>query len=271
MLRRFFSVVALILLASAAQADRSDDIDRLIEALDISGLVEVMQHEGEDFAEDIADQMLGGGDTMWQANVARLYDAAAMVSVVRKALDDGLSDQDLATTLVFFEGDAGRRIVGLETSARRAMLDIAVEEGARASFTDIEGSDDPRLALLEEFVAANDLIEANVAGGLSSNYMFYRGLIDGGGLEAEDKDILADVWGQEEEIRADTREWIFAFSLLAYQPLTDAELRSYVTLSTTLAGKALNRALFDGFDQMYADIAYGLGLAAAQAMGGQDL
>ena len=85
------------------------------------------------------------------------------------------------------------------------------------------------------------------------------------------KDILADVWGQEEEIRTDTREWVFAFSLMAYQPLSDAELRAYVDLSATQAGRALNQALFDGFDRMYADIAYGLGLAAAQALEGEDL
>ncbi len=271
MLRRFLVMAGLILLASVARADRSNDIDRLVVALDIVGLVEVMQHEGKDFADDIAGQMLGGGDAMWQTNVARLYDEVAMVAIVRKALERGVDDSDLAALLRFFEGDTGRRIVGLETTARRAMLDIAVEEGARASFTDIENSDDPRLALLEEFVETNDLIEANVAGGLSSNYQFYRGLVDGGGMDADEKDILADVWGQEAEIRADTREWVFAFSLMAYQPLSDDELRAYVDLSATRAGRALNQALFDGFDRMYADIAYGLGLAAAQAMGGEDL
>lgn len=263
--------VLLILMAGVVRADRAEDIDRLIGVLNIAELVEVMRQEGLVFSEDIASQMLAGGDAMWEANVSRVYNKGKMIRTVRQALDAGLSDGDVATSLDFFQAATGRKVVGLETSARRAMLDVAVEENARASFTDLEGSDDARLAMVAEFVQANDLIEANVAGGLSSNYLFFRGLIDGGGMDADEKDILADVWAQEEEIRDDTREWVFGFSLLAYQPLSDDELRLYVDMSGSPAGQALNAALFDGFDAMYADIAYALGLAAAQAMQGQDL
>lgn len=270
-MRHLLFAMCLIFVAPFAQADRAGNLDALMRALDISGLVTVMQEEGRVYASDISAQMLAGGDALWDANVARIYEPGAMIAAVRRALDLGLNDDDIHGSLAFFGGEVGRRIVGLETSARRAMLDKAIEETARANFTDLDGSEDGRLALISEFVRVNDLIESNVTGGLGSNYMFYRGLIDGGGLDADEKDVLADVWAQEDEIRSDTRDWVFGYSLMAYQPLTDTELSAYIANSDTNAGRALNQALFEGFDRMYGNIAYALGLAAAQAMQGQDI
>lgn len=268
---RWIAVFALIAFAPFARAERAGDLDALVLALDIAGLVDVMQDEGLDYAGDIASQMLSGGDEMWDASVARVYNPDTMVKTVRQALDEKLSDAEISLSLGFFQTALGQRIVGLENSARRALMDAGIEASARADFTDLDGSGDARLALIEDFIAANDLVEANVAGGLGSNYMFYRGMVDGGGMEMSDADILADVWSQEADMRRDTREWVFAFSLMAYQPLSRAEMQAYIELSTSPQGRVLNQALFYGFDKMYSDIAYGLGRAAAQSMGGQDL
>jgi hypothetical protein len=59
--------------------------------------------------------------------------------------------------------------------------------------------------------------------------------------------------------------------MLAYGPLSSEVLGDYIDLSQTEAGKAMNRALFEGFDIMYEDISYALGLAVARQMQGQDL
>jgi hypothetical protein len=173
--------------------------------------------------------------------------------------------------VAFFDSAEGRRIVELEVSARRAMMEDAVEDAARADYLQRVGEGDDRLALVEQFVDANDLIEANVVGALNSNYMFYRGLVEGGALEMSEAEMLDDVWSQEDETRGDTREWLYGFLLLAYGPLEDATLEAYVALSVTPEGRAMNRALFAGFDRMYAEISYALGLAIAREMQSEEL
>ena len=86
-----------------------------------------------------------------------------------------------------------------------------------------------------------------------------------------EEEILSEVWAQEEDTRSDTREWLYAFLLVAYRPLSDAVLDEYVALSASPEGRAMNRALFAGFNAMYDEISYGLGLAAAQQMLGEEL
>ncbi len=71
-------------------------------------------------------------------------------------------------------------------------------------------------------------------------------------------------------MRQTTVEWLFAFQLLAYAQVTNAELESYVTLSETEAGRAVNAALFAAFDQMLADLSYDTGAAAAIFIVGED-
>ncbi|NVK60443.1 MAG: hypothetical protein HWE37_10270, partial [Rhodobacteraceae bacterium] len=100
---------------------------------------------------------------------------------------------------------------------------------------------------------------------------FYLGLVDGGALEMSERDIADEVWSQEPETRADTREWLYGYLLMSYGPIADKDLEDYVALSSTEEGKAMNRALFDGFNAMYDEISYALGLAAAQQMMAQDL
>jgi len=59
--------------------------------------------------------------------------------------------------------------------------------------------------------------------------------------------------------------------MMAYQPLDDDAMDAYIAFSETPSGRALNAALFEGFERMYRDISFGLGLAAARSMGGSDL
>jgi hypothetical protein len=173
----------------------------------------------------------------------------------------------------FFESDLGRRVVTLEVSARRAMLDEAVDDAAKATMQSMMAKSDPRLALIRDFIEAGDLIEANVAGGLNANLGFYRGMVAGGAIaEATDEAaMLADVWGQEATIRHDTTEWLLSYLALAYQPLSDEDLVAYTAFSESPAGRSLNAALFAAFDAMFVDVSQELGHAAAVKMAGQDL
>ena len=148
-----------------------------------------------------------------------------------------------------------------------------MDEASRTQLEAALADDDPRLTLIRSYIDANDLVESNVVGALNSNYAFYSGLVDGGAFpfDMTEDQIIRDVWEQEQEIRAETEEWIQSYLLMAYQPLSDAQIESYITLSKTPEGAALNRALFESFNTMFTEISRALGLAASIYMGGQEL
>jgi len=69
--------------------------------------------------------------------------------------------------------------VSFEISARRALLDDAIEEAAKVIWQDLQGEFDPRTELIERFVEVNDLIEENVAGAMNhcqpAAHLFFQG------------------------------------------------------------------------------------------------
>lgn len=252
---------------------RAAPADALYEALRIDDMLSVMRDEGKAYGRELGQDLFAGGTSpRWDALLDEIYDPAKMRDLVRRDFAAALAGTDTAPLVAFFTAQTGQRIVGLELEAREAMIEDAVEEAARERFRQLEtASDAARLDQVTRFIAANDLLEANVAGALNASFRFYRGLVDGGGFQMSEQEILSDVWAQEEETREDTREWLYAFLLLAYEPLEDDTLDAYIALSATPEGRALNRALFAAFNRMYDEISYALGLAAAQQMQGQDL
>lgn len=267
------AVSAFLALPGFAQ-EREAQIDRLYEALGLPDILGVMQEEGIAYAEELGNEMLpGGGGADWRAAVAAIYDLQTMNEEVRGAFAEAIMDEDIDLMLDFFSSERGQEIIGLEVSARRAMLDEAVEEASKEAAAMQVTDETPRYLAIRDFIETNDLIESNVVGALNSSYAFYMGLIDGGvmpqGVTAET--ALQDVWSQEPDIRANTTEWVYAFLLLAYQPLSDDDLAAYQAFSETEAGQDLNDALFDAFDGMFEDISRALGLATSRFMQVQEL
>ncbi|MDP5348745.1 MAG: DUF2059 domain-containing protein, partial [Paracoccaceae bacterium] len=216
---------------------------------------------------------------VWDRQVDRIYDQAAMSALVRADFRKAFGAADPEPLIRFFEGETGQQIVALEIAARRAFMDEDIEDTAREAFRRIEADldapsprgIDPHLSAIEAYVEANDLIGFNVMGAMNANMLFYRGLIEGGALEMTEGEILSDVWEQEDETRAETREWLYAFLMLAYQPLDAAQISGYADLSLTPPGRAMNRALFTAFDAMYGTLSHALGLAIAAQMLTEDL
>lgn len=256
----------------AGQGRAQPSLDDLVRVLRLSQVVDVMRDEGLAHGADLDRDMLDGrGGDHWAAEVDRIYDSGAMLAMMRNAMADKMKPDDIAGTVAFFETERGQMILSLETAARVAMADPAVEEIAKDTFLDLDGSDDPRLAATRRFVEANDLLERNVAGTLNSNYHFFRGLVDGGLVKRPESDILADVWDQQEDVRDDTESWLYGFLLMAYRPLKPADLDAYTAFSLTPPGRAVNAALFEGFDAMFNRISYELGVAVAREMMSSDL
>ena len=272
MLRLFAGPVAAVALSLAMALPAWADAQALSRVLKLTEVVDILHVEGMDYAESIERDMLpGGGGGFWDRIVVQLYDKSAMERALTDILSSDMTAEQIDGSIAFFETEQGQSILTFENAARAAMVDPDIEDIARTAYLELRSAGDPRLEQIDRFVAANDLIERNVAGALSSQFQFFRGLAEGGAFVMTDDDILADVYGQEPEIRADTEEWLLAFLLMAYQPLEDDTMEAYIAFSGTEAGKALNAALFEGFEMVYRDISYGLGLAASRAMTGSDL
>ena len=263
-------LAGLVALTLPAQA--RSQAEELATVLRIDEVVEVMRDEGLAHGTELDSDMLDGkGGRPFADQVSRIYDTGIMADAVLDALGAGMNAQQIEQSIGFFDTERGQRILSLETAARVAMADPVVEEIARQTHAGLIGSGDSRFHAVAEFIAVNDLLDRNVSGALNSNFDFYRGLVDGGALKMNEAAILAEVWSGEDELRDDTEGWLFAFLLLAYQPLSDADMQAYTDFSVTPAGQALNAALFDGFDVMYRSISYALGRAVAQAMASSDL
>ncbi len=267
-------LVGLVPAPAPAQGAEAARIEPLYQALAMPDILQIMRLEGLEYGRELAQELFAGqSNPGWSGTVSEIYDVERLDAVVRAALLRELEGHDLAPMVAFFESDLGARIIGLEMSARTAILEPEIESLAQEVLDTLRYENPPRLALLEAFEAANDLIENNVVGAMNSNYAFYVGLSEGGafGEAFAEEDIIADVWSQEATIRVETEDWLMAYLALAYQPLTDAELREYVAFSRTGAGIALNRAIFDAFDDMYVAVSMALGAAAADYMAGKDL
>ena len=272
-LRTALLVPAFVLAAVSAHA-QDEASDPLFVALGLPEMIGIMREEGLQYGADIATDLLGeADDPQWTALVSDIYDADRMTATVARELKAELEGTDTAPMLDFFTSELGRTIIGLEVSARRALLDEAVEEASKEAAAIAMADETPRYAQVERFVDANELVETNVVGAMNSNYAFYIGMMSGGGFPQEltEDQILADVWSQEPEIRSNTTEWVYSFLLMAYQPLSDDELDAYIAFSESEAGQALNSALFDAFDGMFEDISRKLGFASAQMMGQEEI
>lgn len=270
----FAATLAVAAWPAFAQDENAAKVDALFDALGLPEMLEIMREEGLDYGETIATDMFPGNSiARWNEAVSQIYDIDMMYEEVRGAFGEALEGDDLDAMLAFYTSDPGETIVELEVSARRALLDEAVEEASKDNAVIAIADETPRYLQVKEIVEANDLIEANVVGALNSNYAFYLGLIDGGAMPpgiTPDR-ALQDVWAQEGEIRANTSEWVFSFLLMAYQPLSDADMDTYITFAGSEAGQDINAALFDAFNGMFDDISRALGLAASRFMISQEL
>lgn len=260
---------------TAPKAAAEVSVDRVAEVMRLPDLFLVLREEGLAYGDSLqADMFPAGGGAEWKAEVSSIYDADRLEAAFAKALAEGLSDQPEAVDGIveFFSSDLGKRIVELEIEARRAFLDTAAEEAARVAADDAAGARDPKVPLIRRMIEAGDLLEMNVAGSLSSSLAFMTGMADSGAYGAMPQDqLLSDVWGQEEQVRADTSTWLYAYLGLAYSPLTEAELESYVSFWESPAGQQLNAALFGAFDTVFRDVSLELGRAAGRAMQGRDI
>ena len=264
-------------LAETAQGGiTAQRVGALSETLRMDEIFQVMLEEGVDYGSSIEAEMFPGrGGAEWLDRVRAIYAIGPMRERFenRLLIELGGDPAALDAAMQFFGSARGQRIIDLEIAARRTLLDEAAQEAARVTVEDMIAEGHPRLEALRDFAQANELVDLNVAASLNGSMEFYKGLSEGGAFGAgmTEQDILADVWGQEPQIRADTEEWLFGFLTLAYQPLSDDDLAAYQTFAESPAGQKINHALFAAFGDVFSPVSRAMGRAAAAEMAGEDI
>ena len=255
-----------------AQAD--GELKVLIGLLDIPENIAIMREEGIAYGATLdKDLFSGNGGAAWAEKVAAIYDAEQMERRFLARLQQDVPQNSTTALIEFFGSDLGKRVVRLELTARKALLDSAVEEIANQTRDEMASQKDPRLDAVRAFIVANDLVEQNVVGAMNANFAFYRGMAEGGSFDKRmsETEILADVWSQEADIRGQTTDWLTAYLGLAYQPLSDADLAAYIAFSGQPDAQVLNTAMFAAFNEMFSGISHDLGVAAAGILGQKEL
>lgn len=258
------------------QAKAASPARTLAPLLQTARLMEILAEEGRVHGDDLAADLLDRASTArWAGMIAAIHAPDRLGAIFDAALDEALTGQQTALrdAEVFFASPIGMRVVDLELSARAALVDPDLADAAALAFQRLQETSDSRVRQIDRFVEVNDLIEANVAGGMNASFAFLRGIseanTDPGGLD--EAGILADLWSQEDDIRAETEEWLLPYLALAYRPLPDADLAAYIDFSAGPSGQVLNRALLSAFDALFVEISYDIGRAAARLMVGSDL
>jgi hypothetical protein len=245
----------------------------LSEAYMLPDLFAIMAEEGRDAAS--ADPAVAGNPAMeaqWARAVARIYDAEEMHDAFVAALDAALAPQVREAALAFAESDLGRRVIQLEITARRALLSDEIDEAARMALARAReaapGSDDAMaLAQVRERVALNDLVDLNVSLGLNTTFAYYDGMVSEGAMQGmAEGDLMALVWSQEPAIRTDIVDWAESYFLMAYKPLTEAEMAEHLDFVGSDPGVAFNAAMFTAFEAVFVDLSRRVGAAMARLM-----
>ena len=257
------------LLFWVAPAFASEKVERLALAMHLMQAMDIIVDEGDTQRQELDKTLLdNSGGEFFEAQVEDIFDPVWMRNRMTDAFEVGLTDAQLDQAIVFFESDLGQTIITLENSARRAFLDETIEDMAREAYENAS-KDDVHYELVDEFIQVNDLIDLNVQGALSADYNFFKGLKYG--PSSDDAELLAQLLAEQDAVTADTTSWVYSFLLMAYAPLDETQMREYIAFSRTETGKALNDALFDGFDRMFDGISFRLGEAVAQVLNAPDL
>ncbi|SEB90742.1 DUF2059 domain-containing protein [Rhodobacter sp. 24-YEA-8] len=245
----------------------------LEESLGLGALFGVIAREGHLYGEGLDQGLLGGrGGLRWQASVARIYQPDVLRARFSQAMSEALAGRPevLADAVAFFSSPTGKAIVAREIAARETLLEPDSKEAAEVAAGKLRDARAPRLRLIRNLIDASDLIEGNVASGLTGSAAFNEALA--ATLPPEQRlpeaDRMAQVWAQEAEIRASTTSWLLTFMTEAYAPLSDAELEQFLAFSKSESGRALNQALFTAYGETFRVVMQELGHEAGQVLRG---
>lgn len=245
--------------------------------LDFDSLMPILRDEALAQADSMAAEMFPrGGTGHFRQSVGQIHEPARLARMLTNALGTALDRADPAlidAALKFYAGDLGRRLIGIEIDARRTLIDPDADAAAQADAEAAFANDTPRSAAIQRLIDRGNLIEPNVAGAMNASLAFSQGFAgaEGHTIPMTEADQLREVWAQEPQIRADTESWLRGYLMLAYSPLSDAELAEYTEFAAAPSGQALSDALFAAFDSLFRQTSHEMGRAAAAELTGRAL
>lgn len=249
---------AVLLSAGTAWADTN--VNRLVDAMGLPGLIAVFAAEGVESGQDLNIGFLDGqGGDVWAQTVNELYDPARLEQELRDGMIAVLDSDVAAQALLFFESDVGARIVDLEVEARRAMMNDDLEDAAKSAPS-------ASSAPITEFLDVRDLVTLNTDTSIAARVAFFEGMA----LTAPQIE-LPDVEAQRDDVRARTESWLRGYYALAQSPLTADDVAIYTAFWETEVGDAVNAALIGTFTDSYVTLSFGLGQMVGRLLPQNDL
>ncbi len=272
--RKIISIAFWIVSVFGATASvaQSPSASELYDALHMDILVDVIVSEGRDQVRDAAEIYLTGraAETYVTENVA-LYDPDEIKRHLIDGLSSGLSADDLAVAVAFFKTETGAYAAKLEASARQAISDQGVEDHAKAMASDAVARGVERIDILETAIADMDLVEMNLAGAMTAQYQFLMPLSDVKDLGLDQAAVLTMIQEGQDALSQSILEWLVAFLYMAYAPLDDEQLSTYLTYQTSPNGASLNKVLFDVFNAIDRDMSAAMGVSLAQSLQSKEI
>ncbi|MEM1235468.1 MAG: hypothetical protein AAGI10_00770 [Pseudomonadota bacterium] len=272
---RIFWAACLSLVATVAwsEEDFPRQFDRLMDAMRMNEVIGILVEEGRAAGLELEDSMFPGrGGQAWQDELDRIYEREGRQVQLRREMSRFLEGADMPVLLEFMESPRGQRIMALEVSARRAFMDPEMEVIAGDLYANAAEELPTLHKQVSEFSEVNNLVDGNVEGAFASNAAFALGAHEAGAFAGLTVDqLIAQMWQGDEAVRADVSDWLYAYTMTAYQPLSEDDMTAYIAISKTEPGQQLNAAIMTAFGTLFSDISYDLGAAAGRFMAQQDL
>lgn len=261
-----------------AQSPGQAAIDGLIGVIQLDQMLEVMIAEELGFGEDLrADMLPDVTPSRWKRDLQAGLSVGTLkpifVTAFAQALDGvGGRNAPLQAEIAALGHDPlMAKAIDLEVKARRLLLDIDVENAAFDHAVKSEKT--ARFKAVGAYIEALDLVENNVAGSLNSNLVFYREMVRGGAFpyDVTEQEMVSDVAGEADAMRAEIDEWLTAYLYMAYAPMSDAEFARFSKLGLSAAGRAFYDAANRGYDAVFVHNSKVIGAMVAGHLAGEAL
>ena len=237
---------------ASASFGQADVYASLYEALHLGKVVKILRDESVKDALGSGKLYLGQDYDFasFEKAVEKVFNLEMMDSFMRNGLKQKLPREKAKVAYRFFSQDLGARVALLETSARSAISYEEVEVAAIQMAKEAKSENTARYSMLEKNLKALELVELNMKGAFSAQYAFLKNLSTLDDMPLNNDDIVALLLENEEEMRREIVDWLMGFTHMAYTPLTDEELKSYLGFLSSSDGKVLNETLFYIFNDL---------------------
>ena len=231
---------------------QTDVHDRLYDALHLHKIMKILHNEGVEDALESGKNYLGTDydAASFEKAVHKIYSLEMMYNFMRNGLVEALPEAEAEAALRFFSKGLGAQTALLETSARSAISYEEVKAAAIQMAKDAKSGNKVRYLMLEKNIKDLELVELNMTGAFSAQYTFLSNLSALDDMPLNNDDIVALLLESEDEMRQDIVDWLMGFTHMAYTPLSDEELKTYLSFLSSANGKILNKALFYIFNDL---------------------